>query len=314
MTNPAARDVRKTQWAIAVHGGAGDMQEAALTKLGEAAIRAELTGVLEAAARDLADGQASLDAVEAATRRLEDSPLFNAGRGAVFNALGEHELEASIMDGRTLGAGAVTGLRGIGNPITLARLVMERTPHVFLQGEGALELARAHGIELLPPEYFWTSARRDELEAARRRGVDAPPPEHGTVGAVALDVDGNLAAATSTGGMTNKLAGRIGDSPIIGAGTYASNASCAVSGTGHGEYFIRATVARDLAALVEYGTKDVRAAAETVIRERLAGIGGTGGVIAVDRAGNLTCVFNTALMHRGAASDAMAPRVAIWSE
>jgi len=219
------------------------------------------------------------------------------------------------MDGLRLASGAVTSVRGVKNPVSLARLVMERTAHVFLQGEGAMTFAREHGVELMPPEYFWTAERWEALEKARQRSENEPTSgRYGTVGAVALDRDGNLAAATSTGGMTNKLAGRIGDSPIIGAGNYASNASCAVSGTGHGEYFIRATVARDLAAMLEYGGMHLADAAETVIRERLGPLGGTGGVIAVDRDGAIACSFNTSLMHRGFVSDSMPARVAIWPD
>lgn len=303
-----------SKWALAVHGGAGDEGEAGLAMQRESAIRGALDDVLAEGARQLASGGASLDAVEHAVRHLEDSPLFNAGKGAVFNARGEHELEASIMDGKSLRAGAVAGLRGVKNPVTLARLVMERTPHVFLQGEGSMSFARTQGVEFAAPEYFRTSERWEAFERERRRSAAAAPREHGTVGAVALDRHGNLAAATSTGGMTNKLEGRVGDSSIIGAGTYASNTSCAVSGTGHGEYFIRATVARDIAALIEYAGMDADAAAEQVIRQRLTGLGGTGGVIVVDREGSVVCVFNTSLMHRGFVSESMRAHVAIRNE
>jgi beta-aspartyl-peptidase (threonine type) len=304
----------ESRWALAVHGGAGAVTESGLSPERERAVRGALQAVLAAGAQILGAGGTSLDAVEDAVRRLEDSPYFNAGRGAVFNARAEHELEASIMDGGTLAAGAVAVLRSIKNPVTLARRVMERSPHVFLQGEGAAAFAASEGIASVVPDYFGTAERYAALEAARARAASGrpPAPEAGTVGAVALDRHGNLAAATSTGGMTNKAPGRIGDSSIIGAGTYASNASCAVSGTGHGEYFIRATVARDVAALMEYAGRDVRSAAETVIGERLAGIGGRGGVIAVDRRAEVVFVFNTELMHRGSVTDASAPSVAVF--
>ena len=303
------------KWALAIHGGAGDTAEAELAAEREEQILEVLSAVLAQVSRGLAAGGSSLDAVEAATRGLEDSPLFNAGRGAVFNARGEHELEASIMDGRKLATGAVTSVHGVRNPVSLARLVMERTAHVFLQGEGAMAFAREQGVDLMPPEYFWTAERWEALEKARRRPRSEPTTgRYGTVGAVALDQHGNLAAATSTGGMTNKLAGRIGDSPIIGAGNYASNASCAVSGTGHGEYFIRATVARDVAAMLEYGGRNLKEATETVIKTRLASLGGTGGVIAVDRDAKIACSFNTSLMHRGFVSHSMPAQVVIWPQ
>jgi beta-aspartyl-peptidase (threonine type) len=301
---------------LAVHGGAGEVRRRGLTARGEQAICAALTSALEAGARILDNGGTSLDAVEDAVRRLEDSPLFNAGKGAVFNARGEHELEASIMDGRTLEAGAVAAVRGIKNPVTLARWVMERSPHVFLQGQGAVAFATSHGMELVDPEYFWTQARWTALLEARSRAASdsSASPERSTVGAVAYDRQRNLAAATSTGGMTNKLEGRVGDSSIIGAGTYASNSSSAVSCTGHGEYFIRATAARDVCAIMEYAGRDVRTAVETVIRLRVAELGGDGGIMAVDNAGTVVFVFNTEAMFRGCVTQATSPRVAIYRE
>lgn len=294
-------------WSLAIHGGAGVNLEEVLTKDRSAAIRAELSSVLDAVGQRLSSRGTSLDAVEDAVRRLEDSPLFNAGRGAVFNARGEHELEASIMDGRTLDAGAVALLSGIRNPIVLARRVMERSPHLFLCGEGALEFAAAERVETADPGWF----RTDERCAALERARTAASPDGGTVGAVALDVHGNLAAGTSTGGLTNKAPGRVGDSPIIGAGTFASNVSCAVSCTGQGEYFVRATAARDIAALVEYAGNDVRTAADAVIAQRLSPLGGEGGVIVVDRAGEIAMSFNTQIMHRGSLSASAPMRVAI---
>ncbi len=286
------------RWALAIHGGAGMAREEILDAAREQAASSALQAVLEHGAQLLAAGGTSLDVVEQAARELEDSPLFNAGRGAVFNAAGEHELDASIMDGRDLRAGAVACVRGIKNPVALARLVMERSPHVFLQGDGAVAFAQAQGIELVAPEYFRTEESWKALEKARARAA-AAPEEHGTVGAVALDMHGDLAAATSTGGLTNKVPGRVGDSAVIGAGTYASNASCAVSCTGAGEFFIRATVARDICALVEYGRIDARAATEHVIGRRLERIGGRGGAIVVDRSGLVVCEFNTEIMYRG---------------
>jgi L-asparaginase / beta-aspartyl-peptidase len=297
-----ARRVRKQEgrsWSLAIHGGAGTLPKSGLDPDDEAAVRAALSAALEAGAHALATGAASLDVVELAVRALEDSPLFNAGKGAVFNARGEHELEAAIMDGRTLKAGAVANLRGIKNPVTLARWVMERTPHVYLAGEGAVAFAQAEGMELVAPDYFWTeqswsALKSERLRADRSRRI----LDHGTVGAVALDVAGSVAAATSTGGMTNKLAGRVGDSSVLGAGTYASNESCAVSCTGHGEYFIRAAAARDICALVEYGARPARAALEEAI-ERVERIGGVGGAIVVDRHGEVSAAFNTDVMYFG---------------
>jgi beta-aspartyl-peptidase (threonine type) len=287
-------------WSLAVHGGAGALPKTGLDADNEAAVRAAMSAALEAGARALAAGASSLDVVEVAVCALEDSPLFNAGKGAVFNSHGEHELEASIMDGRTLKAGAVANLRGIKNPVTLARWVMERTPHVYLAGEGAIAFAQSAGMELMAPDYFWTEQSWSALKSERlRAGRTRRSLEHGTVGAVARDAEGNLAAATSTGGMTNKLAGRIGDSSVIGAGTYASNESCAVSCTGHGEYFIRTAAARDICALVEYGKRTARAAADTVIHERVEQLGGAGGAIVVDRQGDVVSAFNTDMMYFG---------------
>jgi beta-aspartyl-peptidase (threonine type) len=301
-------------WSLAVHGGAGPLPEQGLDPKHESTARAALTAALEEGARALATGASSLDVVERAVRSLEDSPVFNAGKGAVFNARGEHELEAAIMDGRTLAAGAVASLRGIKNPVTLARWVMERTPHVYLAGEGAIAFAQAEGMELVAPDYFWTeqswkALKSERLRAGRTRGS----LEHGTVGAVALDRHGNVAAATSTGGMTNKLAGRVGDSSVIGAGTYASNASCAVSCTGHGEYFIRAAAARDICALVEYGGRSARASAEVVIRERVERLGGVGGAIVIGREGDVVSVFNTDVMYFGKVTHATRAVTAIYA-
>jgi beta-aspartyl-peptidase (threonine type) len=307
---------RSARWSLAVHGGASTVRDEALNPAREAAVRAALQAVLEDVAKTLAGGASSLDAVEEAVRRLEDSPLFNAGKGAVFNSHGEHELEASIMDGRTLAAGAVAAVRGGKNPVMLARRIMERTPHVYLQGDGALAFARAEGMEIMAPDYFWTEERWASFKEARLSAAGRRAPADrgsvGTVGAVAFDRYGNLAAATSTGGMTNKMPGRVGDSSVIGAGTYASNTSCAVSCTGHGEYFIRATVARDICARIEYAGSDARAAVQAVLGRRLGRLGGRGGAILVDRAGQVLAWSNTEVMYRGAVTHKTPARTAIY--
>jgi len=312
LAGPGARGAAGA-WSLAIHGGAGEAREGPGAREADETRREVLHDVLAAGARALAGGASSLDVVEDAVRALEDSPLFNAGKGAVFNARGEHELEASIMDGRTLAAGAVANLRGIKNPVTLARWVMERTAHVYLEGEGALAFAREQGMPLVAPDYFWTEESWSELKRARlgARGARTGQPWSGTVGAVARDRDGDLAAATSTGGTTGKLPGRVGDSSVIGAGTYASNASCAVSCTGQGEYFIRAAAARDICALVEYAGLDARAAARAVIHKKLERLGGRGGAIVVDRAGAAACTFNTGAMARGVVTSARRARVAL---
>jgi beta-aspartyl-peptidase (threonine type) len=288
-------------FAIAVHGGAGTLPASELTQEKRRTFNDGLESALRAGFAILEQGGASLDAVVAAVKVLEDDPLFNAGRGSVLAAKGEHELDASIMDGRDLRAGSVTGLRHVRNPIELARLVMDRSPHVMLAGAGAEEFAREHGLEPVPNEYFATDRRRLELERLLR-GEQKRDGEAvlGTVGAVALDAEGNLAAATSTGGMTGKKWGRVGDSPIIGAGTYAANDCCAVSATGHGEFFIRLAVAHEVASLVRYRGMDVRQAADEVVMNQLARLGGTGGVIAIGRDGTIAIPFNSPGMLRGA--------------
>ena len=246
----------------------------------------------------LEKGGTSLDAVEAVVQRLEDDSLFNAGKGSVFNSDGKVELDASIMDGNTLKAGAVAGVHHVKNPIRLARTVMEKSEHVFFIGDGAEKFAQEHGLELVDESYFFTEARWQSLQKAKAKESLTEKEKHGTVGAVALDQHGNLAAATSTGGMTNKKFGRIGDSPIIGAGTYADNETCAISATGHGEYFIRAVVAHDIASLIRYKRLSIQAAAEEVVMNKLAKLGGTGGIIAIDRNANIAMPFNTDGMYR----------------
>ena len=295
--------------AIAVHGGAGDLPQRELTDERERAYHAGLTRALEAGGAVLARGGSSLDAVVAAVQVLEQDTLFNAGRGSVMAANGLCELDASLMEGRHLRAGAVTGLRHVRSPIGLARLVMERSPHVMLSGEGAEEFALEQGLEPVANRHFVTERRQRELEQALHEGIgtsaaapatvltDAFPK--GTVGAVALDAHGDLAAATSTGGMTAKRWGRVGDSPIIGAGTYAANDCCAVSATGHGEFFIRAAVAHEIASLVRYAGLDVVAAAERVVHQQLVRMGGEGGVIAIGRDGRIAMPYNSKGMLRG---------------
>ncbi|HEX7118167.1 MAG TPA: isoaspartyl peptidase/L-asparaginase, partial [Longimicrobiales bacterium] len=266
--------------AIAIHGGAGTIRRGDMTPEAEKAYRAKLEEALRAGYAVLEDGGTSLDAVVAAITVMEDSPLFNAGKGAVFTNAGTNELDAAIMDGATLRAGAVAGVKTVKNPILLARAVMERSPHVMLAGAGAEAFAAEQGLELVDPEYFFTQHRWDALQRIKAEEAGKPVSEpqgpqaffpddrkFGTVGAVALDRHGNLAAGTSTGGMTNKRWGRIGDSPIIGAGTYANNASCAVSATGHGEYFIRNVVAHDICARVEYGGQTLEEAANYVVMQ-----------------------------------------------
>ncbi len=288
----------KPRFAIAIHGGAGTILKSSMTPEQDALYRTRLAEAVEVGYAILENGGTSLDAVEAVVQRLEDDSLFNAGKGSVFNSEGKVELDASIMDGNTLKAGAVAALHHVKNPIRLARAVMEQSEHVFLIGDGAEQFAKAHGIELVEDSYFFTEARWQSLQKAKAKDSLTEKEKHGTVGAVALDQHGNLAAATSTGGMTNKKFGRIGDSPIIGAGTYADNETCAISATGHGEYFIRAVVAHDIASLMRYKGLSLQAAAEEVIMKKLAKLGGTGGIVAIDRSGTIAMPFNTEGMYR----------------
>ena len=291
--------------AIAIHAGAGTIERSNMDEAREKQIRAALENAVRAGHEVLQSGGTSLDAIVRAVTLLEDTPFFNAGKGAVFNSAGKNELDASIMDGSDLNAGAVAGVHNIRNPVLLARKVMTDSKHVMLGGEGAETFAREQGIEFADDEYFHTEYRWQQLEKARAAedGDAAFQPEFpdrwfSTVGAVAVDQSGNLAAATSTGGMTNKRWGRIGDAPIIGAGTYADNRSCAVSATGHGEYFIRATVARDICSRVQYTGVSLQQAADTVVNQVLVEMGGSGGVISIDASGNIAMPFNTAGMYR----------------
>jgi beta-aspartyl-peptidase (threonine type) len=288
--------------ALAIHGGAGTLSRDQIDSEREAGVRAALDAALDAGHAVLGAGGAAVDAVEAAVRVLEDSPHFNAGKGAVFTAEGVNEMDAAIMEGHSLRAGAVAGLRGVRNPIGAARAVMEHSRHVMLVGEGAEKFAREQGLQQAPVEYFHTELRWQQLQEARKREqaslVAQSDNYFGTVGAVALDRQGRLAAATSTGGMTNKRWGRVGDAPIIGAGTYAS-AGCAVSATGWGEFFIRLAVAHDICARMRYAGQSVEAAAEEVVMQQVPALGGDGGVIAMDANGAISQPFNTSGMYRG---------------
>ncbi|MEZ5531310.1 MAG: isoaspartyl peptidase/L-asparaginase [Steroidobacteraceae bacterium] len=303
-------------YSIAIHGGAGTLPRALMTSSQESAYRAGLAAALDAGYAVLDLGGTSLDAVTAAVRMLEDDPLFNAGRGAVLTHEGTVELDASIMDGRTLAAGAVAGVRHVRNPVDLARAVMEHSPHVMLIGAGAEEFALARGMALVPNDHFLTDTRKAQL--GRVLAGDARPANElsalGTVGAVARDRAGNLAAATSTGGMTGKRHGRVGDTPIIGAGTYADNAMCAVSATGHGEYFIRAAVAHDICARVAYGGLTLAAAADAVVLDRLQKMGGEGGIIAIDAQGGVVTSFNSEGMFRGARTSGGTREISIYRD
>ena len=300
-----ARQLRRPL-ALAIHGGAGVIERNALGAEAERGIRAELDRVLDAGHAVLGNGGTALDAVEAAVAMLEDSPYFNAGYGAVFTADGRHELDASIMDGHGRRAGAVAGVSTVRHPVRLARRVLEESSHVFLIGEGAEQYADTHpDIERVPNEWFDTEPRREQLRQAQQReqrawqaSQDLRGKYFGTVGAVALDSHGHVAAATSTGGMTNKRWGRVGDSPLIGAGTWA-DAHCAVSCTGWGEYYIRNAVAHDIAARVAYRGDRLQVAAEDVILGEVPAHGGDGGAIALDREGNIALVLSTAGMYRG---------------
>jgi L-asparaginase / beta-aspartyl-peptidase len=287
---------------ILVHGGAGSARPGGMPEEDEAAYRAALGFALNTGYQVLTDGGTALDAVQAAIVTMENNDLFNAGKGAVFTAEGHNELDSSIMDGRDRNAGAVAGVTVVKNPILAARAVMDKSPHVLLARDGANAFAKAQGLEIVPPSYFFTQKRWDQLERARaaaKARTALPATSHfGTVGAVALDAEGHIAAGTSTGGMTYKRFGRIGDSPIIGAGTYASDASCAVSATGWGEYFIRGTAARDICARVQWTGANIQQAADQVIAD-LKDMGGTGGVLALTPKGDYAFSFSTQVMFRG---------------
>ena len=302
-------EMQRNNFGIVIHGGAGTIERSTMTPEKERAYRAGLERALTAGYEILKRGESSLDATEAAVRVLEDDPHFNAGKGSVFTSAGTNEMDAAIMDGKTLAAGAVACLKHIKNPIALARLVMERSGHVMMDGEGAETFAGENGMELVDQKYFFTQKRWDALQkikaaekkrtgAAGKAFVITDQDRHGTVGAVALDKNGNLAAATSTGGTTNKRPGRVGDTPVIGAGTYANNATCAVSATGDGEYFIRAGVAHEVSALIEYRGMKLQEAAQMAL-DAVEKLGGAGGLIAIDKNGEIALPFNTNGMYRG---------------
>jgi len=309
---------RATPLTIVIHGGAGALEPGRYTPEEETAYKAKLTEALDLGYGVLETGGSALDAIEIAIMTMEDSPLFNAGKGSVFTREGKNELDASIMDGKTRNAGAVAGVTKVKNPIKLARAVMENSEHVMFAREGAEEFAKEQGLEFVPKRYFKTDRRWDSFKRALKKEKEEKLGElpvdfkWGTVGAVALDDNGNLAAGTSTGGMTLKRYGRVGDAPIIGAGTFADNNSCGVSSTGHGEYFMRLTIARDVCAQVEYGAKSVEDAANDVIHNRLENLGGDGGVIVLGADGDVAMVFNSAGMFRGVKRNGDTAEVAIY--
>ncbi len=318
-----------------IHGGAGVIRRGDLSPEREKQYREMLEKAVLAGYKALQEGKSSLDAVQTAIILLEDSPLFNAGKGAVFTADGKNELDAAIMDGKDLNAGAVAGLHHVKNPILLARMVMEKSPHVMMIGDGAEKFAKEMNIELVEEKYFWTQSRwdslqkiikqeqekikgeREKIKGEKSSRVDLreePANKFGTVGAVALDKDGNLATGTSTGGMTYKKYGRVGDVPVIGAGTFADNRTCAVSATGWGEYFIRLGVARDISAMMEYSALSVQDAADRVIKTKLQNAGGDGGVIAIDKFGNIGVSFNSEGMYRAYIGGDGKPVVEIYGD
>jgi beta-aspartyl-peptidase (threonine type) len=294
-------------FALVIHGGAGTILKKNMTDEQEKAYREKLNEALSVGEKILKEGGSSMDAVTQTIMVMENSPLFNAGKGAVFTNEGINEMDASFMEGKTMNAGAVGGLTVIKNPILAARAVMEKSEHVLLTGNGAETFAKEQGIEVVDTKYFYTDRRWKSLERAKKTEKvelsesedEAEEKKHGTVGCVALDKEGNLAAGTSTGGMTNKKYNRFGDVPIIGAGTYANNNTCAVSCTGHGEYFIRWAVAHDISAMIEYKGVDLETAGKAVINEKLVKVGGSGGAICVDKYGNISMPFNSEGMYRG---------------
>ena len=306
----------KQNFVLVIHGGAGTITRQNMTEQNERAYKLSLEKALRAGYEILNSGGSSLDAVEATVKILEDNPLFNAGKGAVFTHEGKIELDAAVMNGKNLAAGSMAGVTTIKNPVSGARAVMEKSGHVMLIGKGAEAFAAEQGLDIVDPSYFYTQSRWDSLQNLIKQDsiknkinkvntktlveeAKNNDSKFGTVGAVALDVQGNLAAATSTGGMSNKKYGRVGDVPIIGAGTYANNATCAISCTGWGEFFIRLVVAKSVSALMEYNNLSLQKAAEEMIMKKVPQLGGDGGLIAVDKKGNFAMPFNTAGMYRG---------------
>ena len=318
--NQSETTTERPEFAIIIHGGAGTILKKNMTPEKEAAYKAKLEEAIRVGYEVLKNGGSSLDAVTKTINVMEDSPLFNAGKGAVFTNAETNELDASIMDGKTLNAGASAGTTTVRNPIDLARAVMDNSKHVMLSGKGAEIFAEEQGLTLVEPSYFHTDRRLESLKRVKEReaqktnkidtesayldfyDADIKNAKFGTVGCAALDKNGNLAAGTSTGGMTNKRYGRVGDAPIIGSGTYANNATCAVSSTGWGEYFIRAQVAHDISALMDYKGLSLEEASKTVL-DKVADLGGDGGIVAVDKNGNMVAEFNTAGMYRATMND-----------
>jgi len=305
---------QEKKFGIVIHGGAGRIVKENMTPEKEEEYSNKLEEVLKVGYKILSEGGTALDAVEAAIKIMEDSPLFNAGKGAVLTEKGVAELDASIMDGKTLSAGAVAGIKHVKSPIKLARLVMEKSPHVMMISDGAEEFAEQNGLEMVENEYFITKERWESYQRILQREEERKKTEkHGTVGAVALDKNGNIAAGTSTGGMMMKKFGRVGDAPIIGAGTYANNNTCGVSATGSGEYFIRIGVAKDISALMEYKGMNLKSASEEVIK-KVGELGGNGGVICLDKDGNVAMPFNTEGMYRGYYLSGEKPVVKMYKE
>jgi beta-aspartyl-peptidase (threonine type) len=309
------------QFSIAIHGGAGTILPSLMTTEKEALYKKGLKEALQKGAKILAQGGSSMDAVEAAVMSLEDFPLFNAGKGAVFTNKGTHEMDAAIMDGNTLEAGAVSGISNIKNPVSLARTIMLKSGHVFLAGKDAEAFGKLNGLNLEDDKYFYTEERykqwqelvnTENYQLDHKAGSIHTEKKFGTVGAVALDMKGNLAAATSTGGMTNKRFGRIGDTPVIGSGTYANNQTCAISCTGHGEFFLRAVVAYDISCLIEYKGLSLEEACRIVVMEKLVKLGGEGGLIAIDKTGNISLPFNSEGMYRASMKSGGEEYIAIY--
>jgi beta-aspartyl-peptidase (threonine type) len=315
-----SEDQNKSNYGLVIHGGSGNIFKGKYTAQEEKAYKAKLAEALAVGDSILKNGGSSLECVEKVINKLEDSPLFNAGKGAVITNVGTCELDASIMDGRTLNAGAIAGVKRIKNPISLAKLVMTNSKHLFLTGESAEKFAVENGIQLVDNEYFRTKTRYDQWqnlidnELQKREKQSDEAEKLGTVGCVALDLNGNLAAGTSTGGISNKRFGRVGDSPIIGAGTYANNNTCAVSATGTGEYFIRNVVAYDISAKLEYQNRSLNEAAKEVIKNKLTELGGSGGIIAIDKKANIVTKFNTKGMFRGSIKNSGKPVIKFYAE
>jgi len=326
--NKTTTKIPKQEFAIIIHGGAGTILKKNMSPEKETVYKLKLEEAIRVGHEVLKNGGSSVDAVTKAINIMEDSPLFNAGKGAVFTHEETNEHDASIMDGKTLNAGASAGSTTVKNPIDLARAVMDKSPHVMLSGKGADTFAEEQGLQIVDPNYFYTERRFKSLQNIKEK--EKTELDHddkisfydeaiknskfGTVGCAALDKNGNLAAGTSTGGMTNKRWGRIGDSPIIGAGTYANNTTCAVSSTGWGEYFIRAMVAHDISALMEYKKLSLKEAAQEVIQNKLTHLGGTGGIVAIDKNGNMVAEFNTAGMYRATMDDKGALSIGIYKQ